>query len=145
MSEVFESPIFGYLNQRLDRIDLFRSDFTSGRLTDVEGTKYLEVPAEGLTFTLDQELAVQTIFLYGDGLEGFSQYQKPLPGGLLFSMSRSDVREHLGEPNRIGDPIEEGPIKFAWDRYESPQAYFHLRYTSGNQQIQLITIGSIAS
>jgi hypothetical protein len=145
MSEVFESPLFGYLNQRLDRIDLFRSDFSSGRLTDVEGTKYLEVPAEGLTFTLNQELAVQTIFLYADGLEGFSQYQKPLPGGLLFSMSRSDVREHLGEPNRIGEPSEEGPIKFAWDRYESPQAYFHLRYTSDNQQIQLITIGSISS
>jgi hypothetical protein len=145
MSEVFESPIFGYLNQRLDRTDLFRSDLTSGRLIDVEGTKYLEVPGEGLTLTLDQELTVQTIFLYADGVEGFSQYSKPLPGGLLFSMSRSDVREHLGEPNRIGEPMEEGPIKFAWDRYESPQAYFHLRYTNGNQQIQLITIGSISS
>jgi hypothetical protein len=145
MSEVFESPIFSYLNQRLDRIDIFPTAFTSGRLTDVAGTKYLEVPAEGLTFTLNQELAIQTIFLYADEVEGFSQYQKPLPGGLLFSMSRSDVREHLGEPNRIGDPIEEGPIKFAWDRYESPQAYFHLRYTRGNQQIQLITIGLISS
>jgi hypothetical protein len=145
MSEVFESPLFGYLSQRLDRIDIFPAAFTSGRLTDVEGTKYLEVPAEGLTFTLNQELAVQTIFLYSDGVEGFSQYQKPLPGGLLFSMSRSDVREHLGEPNRIGDPIEEGPIQFAWDRYESHEAYFHLRYTDGNQQIQLITIGSISS
>jgi hypothetical protein len=59
MSEVFESPLFGYLSQRLDRIDLFRSDFTSGRLTDVEGTKYLEVPAEGLTFTLKVSASIK--------------------------------------------------------------------------------------
>lgn len=143
MSEVFTSPLFSYLNQRLDRIDIFPAAFTSGKLTDLEDTKYLEVPTEGFTFTLNSELAVQNIFLYADGVEGFSQYPQPLPGGLLFSMSRSDVREHLGEPQRIGDPIEAGPIPFAWDRYESVQAYFHLRYTNDNQQIQLITIGSI--
>ena len=143
MFQVFESPIFGYLNQRLDRIDIFPAAFASGRLTEVEERKYLEVPAAGMTFTLNQELAIQIIFLYADGVEGFRQYPQPLPGGLLFSMSRSDVREHMGEPNRIGDPIEEGPIKFAWDRYESDTAYFHLRYTNGNQQIQLITLGSI--
>jgi hypothetical protein len=144
MSQVFEAPIFSYLNQRLDQIDIFPDAFTSGRLADVEGVKFLEVPAEGMTFRLDEQLAVHTIFLYGDGMEGFRQYQLPLPAGLLFSMSRSDVREYLGEPNRNGDPlVDETTVSFAWDRYESDLAYFHLRYTSGNQQIQLITIGSI--
>jgi hypothetical protein len=143
MSEVFASPLFGYLQQRLDQIDIFPAAFTSGKLTDVESNKYLEVPAEGFTFVLNSELAVQTIFLYGDDMAGFAQYCQPLPAGLLFSMSRSDVREYLGEPNRIGEPTDAVP--FAWDRYESPAAYFHLRYTRGNQQIQLITIGSVLS
>jgi hypothetical protein len=146
MSQVFESPIFSYLNQRLDQIDIFPADFQSGKLTDLDGVRYLEVPDEGLTVTLNEQLEISTIFLYADGIEGFRQYGKPLPAGLLFSMSRSEVREYLGEPYRSGEPLGTGlmAVRFALDRYESDSAYFHLRYTSGNQQIQLITIGSIS-
>lgn len=82
-------------------------------LPDGEYDAYVERPASGFSFIFTDEAmflgkadqAIGTgrlfftgVFLYAEGVDGYSQYSHELPEGLDFSDRPSSLRRRLGEP-----------------------------------------------
>ncbi|MBA4067192.1 MAG: hypothetical protein C0501_26500 [Isosphaera sp.] len=125
----------------------------SGRLRgssapDGEGEErrhYLSDPEAGYELTHVGGRIV-TAFLYvrpsDDFSDGFSPFGGTLPDGLSLESTRADVRRALGEPPRSGEArISPGlGRKGAWDRYDRPAVSFHIQYTDGGEQVQMITL-----
>jgi TIR domain len=64
----------------------------------------------------DTDRRLTTVLLYGDGTDGFSQYNGRLPKGLSFSDVRSQVERKCGPPLEFGGSASDY-IKY-WARYE---------------------------
>jgi hypothetical protein len=143
MSQLFESPIFNYLDQLGHEVDIYSSTFKAAEAEIMGESPYLNARDAGISFALNKELKVEAIFLYADNVEDFNQYQDVLPGGLFFQMSRAQVRKVLGEPSMSGDAGGIGifAIEFSFDRYESDSNYLRLEYTAKDDHIRLVTLG----
>jgi hypothetical protein len=143
MAQLFASPIFSYLGQLWNQVEIYSTMFNSAVPKVMGESKYLNSLDAGISFALDKKLKVESIFLYADGVEGFKQYSEELPGGISFEMSRSEVRKALGEPSfstEVGG-IGLMAIDFALDRYESDTNYICFEYTEKDAHIRLVTIG----
>jgi hypothetical protein len=143
MAQIFASPIFGYLGQLWNQVEIYSTMFNSAVPKVFGESKYLNSPDAGISFALNKKLNIEAIFLYADGVEGFKQYLEGFPGGVSFEMSRSEVRKALGEPSfstEVGG-IGLMAIDFALDRYESDTNYICYEYTEKDASIRLVTIG----
>jgi hypothetical protein len=143
MSQTFESPIFGYLGQLWNQVDIYSTTFNSAESEVMGESNYLNARDSGMSFALDKKLKVESIFLYTNGVEGFRQYSGKLPGGISFEMSRIQVRKMLGESSFSGEAGGTGlmAIDFSFDRYESDAYYIRFEYTEKDAHIRLVTIG----
>jgi hypothetical protein len=105
---------------------------------------YLNAKTAGISFALEKDGSVRTVFLYSQGFEGFAQYLGSLPAGLTFSSSRVDARAAMGSPVMSGEPGGIGlmAIEYAFDRFEHDNRYVHFQYTKGDDAILLVTIGA---
>jgi hypothetical protein len=145
MSQLFESSIFDYLGQLGRKVDIYPTTFKSAEVEIMGESPYLNARDAGISFALNKKLKVEAIFLYADNVEGFKQYQDILPGGLLFEMSRAQVRKALGDPSMSGEAGGTGifSIEFSFDRYESDSNYLRFEYTAKDEHIRLVTMGKV--
>jgi hypothetical protein len=143
MSQIIQSSIFDYLSQNFTDLDIYETAFKSVQPIDIEEFKYISAQEAGISLSLSKTLEVDTVFLYAEGVEGFHQYQQPLPNQLSFLSPRAVVRQQLGEPNSSGEAGGTGimAVPFAWDRYESNRGYLHIQYGEGENHIRILTIG----
>jgi hypothetical protein len=105
---------------------------------------YLNAKSAGISFALEKDGAVRTVFFYSQGFEDFAQYAGPLPAGLTFASSRAEVRAALGGPSMSGEPGGVGlmAIEYGFDRFENDNRYVHFQYTKGDNTVLLVTIGA---
>jgi hypothetical protein len=143
MSQIFESPIFGYIGQLWNKVDIYSTTFNSVEPEVMGESNYLNARDAGISFALDKKSKVESIFLYSDGVEDFKQYSEELPGEILFEMSRAQIRKALGEPGFSGEAGGVGlmAIDFSFDRYESDIHYIRFEYAEKDAHIRLVTIG----
>jgi hypothetical protein len=143
MAHVFDSQLFGYLGQLWSDVDIYPSIFGSAKPKIAGESKYLNAPDAGISFALTKKLKVESIFLYAEGIENFSQYDDALPGGLSFAQSRKKVRKALGDPVFSGEVGGIGlmAIDFSFDRFESETHYLRVTYVENDASIRLITLG----
>jgi hypothetical protein len=121
------------------------ADLFAGAEPEIMGeSPYLNAKATGISFALEKDGSVRTVFLYSQGFEDFSQYAGTLPADLTFASSREKARASMGVPVMSGEPGGIGlmAIEYAFDRFENDDRYVHFQYTAGNKAILLVTIGA---
>jgi hypothetical protein len=81
---------------------------------EVDGGHYKCLGA-GIELSVDNGLDVASVFLYADGVDGFSGYIGALPYGLYWGESWSEIEQEWGPPAEAHEPIEGGydPTFFA--------------------------------
>jgi hypothetical protein len=107
-----------------------------------DSSPYLNARNHGISLALTKKGNVETIFLYAEGHEGFSEFKGELPSGIRFGSSRKDVRSLMGEPMMAGEIGGEGVManEFAFDRYETTERYMRFTYNKDESGILLITL-----
>jgi hypothetical protein len=108
----------------------------------IEHQSYISMPERGISLFLPDNETVATVQLYSAGSDGFDEYAGKLPEGLRFAMSRSQVRETLGQPDEHG---EESEIIFLgksppWDVFYRDGLKIHVEYTFGVDAIRLLSV-----
>lgn len=143
MSKIFESHVISYLGQLWNQVDIYSTTFNSAKLEETGESNYLHASDAGISFALDVDMKVKSIFLYSDGVENFKQYLEELPGGISFEMSRAQVQKAFGEPVLSTEVGGTGimAIDFPLDRYESDTSYVSFEYTKDSAHIRLVAIG----
>ncbi|RZF29099.1 hypothetical protein EVC45_14915 [Paraburkholderia sp. UYCP14C] len=103
---------------------------------------YVSCPELGLSLVLPDNEMVGAVHLHADKHEGFAGFASPLPRGLGFHMSRSEVRATLGVPEKSGEEKEVLLLgkKPAWDSFIVGEVRLHVEYLLGINGIQLITL-----
>lgn len=59
--------------------------------------------ASGIGLSVSTGLLVSSVFLYADGVDGYSEFTDDLPMGLAWGKSRDSVQAQLGTPVRSGE------------------------------------------
>jgi hypothetical protein len=112
------------------------------RIRTSEGRSYLSLPSAGISFDAELDRKVTSVFLYAECQEGFRAFRGPLPGGIVVSDSRAQVREKLGRPTESGGgemiPIL-GKQPF-WDAFDYPGYRLCVNYADGDGSISLVTL-----
>ena len=108
---------------------------------EMSGTPYWESDANGIAFEVEDG-TIDTVFLFGNGKDGFETYSAGLVAGLTFASSRADVRAALGEPVQ-----SEGPQHLAtdvhnggWDKFAIDRYFFHFTYAARDGVLELLTM-----
>jgi hypothetical protein len=78
-------------------------------------------------------------------VDNYHQYQKPLPSGLSFDLSRTKVKERLGEPSKSGDAGGTGifATPYSWDSYETDGKFVTVQYTDNCNSIATVVVGQL--
>jgi len=141
------------LEQYMSELSISLADELS--LSDGQYRAYIERPKDGycLIFTDEAyflgkpnhqigagELFYAGIFFHSEGKDGYSQYQGSLPFGLLFSDTRADVINKLGEQSwqrlaRDDDRV----ISDRWDALESVSFRLHVTYDKDSGKISVVS------
>lgn len=106
------------------------------------GSWYASSLTYGVSLFLDASGLVNTCFLYPRGRDGFEAYTGRMPGGIVFTMSRDQVRDRLGLPEATSDGGGRALMAWgAWDRYEDIAGVgLHVQYDSAVSHVGLVTI-----
>jgi hypothetical protein len=101
---------------------------------------YVELKARGISLVLrnDHVLAVQ---LHAGGRDSFSRYDGPIMGGATFEMTRDDLRNLLGVPQRSGEATTGILGKMPpWDRWSLGGVCLHAEYEADTKGVRLFTM-----
>ena len=98
-----------------------------------------ESPESGYAFISTPLGFIDTIFLYGSGQSDFTEFGGPLEHGVVFGLTRDEVRALMGEPSKSGAPDESVPAHAGWDRYDFPTYSLHFTYNASNGRLDLVT------
>jgi hypothetical protein len=102
--------------------------------------------SDGIEMSLGGGLAVESVFLYAEGIAGFAQYTGTLPFDLTWGTTRAQVEAALGAPTASGDLTEYESTHFSvYDvtgaTYRTLTLSFDLADGSpGAQQLQQVTM-----
>jgi hypothetical protein len=101
---------------------------------------YLRSERDGLLIKASEHGDVLTIFLMGEGKDGFSQFTGPLPGMLTFSSTRREVVRTLGVPATVEAPRKVGSFDLGeLIRFDMPTFSLHFQFRNGDAGIELVT------
>jgi len=106
---------------------------------------YIELAREGIAFVLEDHITIDTVQLFGLRKDGYSIYRHPLPAGLNFNMSQTEVRQMLGMPVKQGEPFTD-PILGrmpAWDAFAADGVRVHAEYTLDRCCIKLVSVSAL--
>jgi hypothetical protein len=125
-------------------LPIYGECFAGATPTTYGESPYLNAKNAGISFALTRDHKVKTVFLYSEGLEGFSAYGGALPNGLSLASSRAEVRAAVGDPVMSGEKGGIGlmAIDFSFDRFEDGKNYMNFQYLPGDKGIHLLVIGS---
>ena len=117
---------------------------------EIEGHVHLGAPGlgMGLVARVGGELAavdqlrVSTVHLYCIPDGEHSAYTGPLPRGLTAEMSRREVRNLLGDPERSGEAVRLPVLGDmpAWDRFAVDGWFLHAQYRGAGPGLSLVTM-----
>ena len=88
---------------------------------------------------------VVAVFLYAVTADGFAAFSKPLPYGVPYGATRTEVRRLLGKPELSGQAYVDdilGP-QGAWDRFAIELIRIHFQYTNPGLQVRLVTLMTV--
>jgi hypothetical protein len=105
---------------------------------------YIELPNLGVSLVLTRGEFVSTIQLYSQGRDGYREFDGKVPGDIVFSMSRADVRGKLGDAKSSGEAVSV-PIlgdKPAWDKFDVGGIAVHVEYCSDLTSVGLVSISA---
>ncbi|PRP92958.1 hypothetical protein ENSA5_46260 [Enhygromyxa salina] len=83
-----------------------------------DGARYLGSKARGVELLIERG-RISTVFLHGQGHQGYTDYAGAMPGGVAFGDSPDRARALLGEPDAQGA---------RWDKWYRPTWSVHLEY-----------------
>ena len=117
---------------------------------EIEGDVHLGAPrlgvglvalAEGQHAEVDQ-LRVSTVHLHCTPDSEHSAYTGLLPRGLGAEMSRHEVRNLLGDPERSGETVRLPVLGDmpAWDRFVVGGWFLHVQYRGDGSGLSLVTM-----
>jgi hypothetical protein len=145
MTQAFDFPLLSWLGQKYDAVDGFAKTFKGAKPETMGESLYLNARERGIACALTKKRAVSAVFLYAQGVEGFTQYTGALPAGIGFTSSRAAVRAAMGEPVLSGEPGGKGlfAIEHRFDRFEDGAHYIRFEYVPGDAGIRLVTLGTV--
>ena len=105
--------------------------------------EFVEFKAHGFGLAFDHDI-LQSIHLHS-GLQddGYTRYELPLPMGVAFTRSKSDLLSCLPEPDVVGGGCNDvcfGPVP-EWIRYDKQGEYsVHFEFTPDVQAVVMVTL-----
>jgi hypothetical protein len=134
---------FAWLGQDPLSLPVYAACFGGAAVEIMGESPFLNAKAAGISLALKPNHTVRAVFLYSEGVEGFSAYADALPAGVSLSSSRADVQAACGEAAMSMEAGGIGlmAIDFAFDRYESGDHYLRFEYVTGDSAIRLVTLG----
>lgn len=101
---------------------------------------YLSSPADGISLKHTASGQVTTVFLMGEGKDGYAQFADALPEGLSFTHSPTEVRRALGTPSferaAARRPFAHGELL----RFDRPGYVLHIQFRESGTGIDLLTL-----
>ena len=96
----------------------------------------------GLQISLDKNRKVNTIHVFSNAAEGYSNYPYELPMALTFETGREEAITLLGIPNSSGGPVESvtDDSVFYWDRWDWERFSLHLRFSEDEKSVHALAI-----
>lgn len=139
--------LLGLLGTRV--ADLVADPELSGHLSPperIEERTHVEAHKLGIGFVDHGDGVVGTIHVHCEAAEGMSAFIGPLPMGLSKTMTRSEVRDLLGQPESSGGEVTLPVLgsRPSWDRFKIDEGMVHVSYRIGAPGLSLITIMSRA-
>lgn len=119
--------------------DICRQMFTllgEPAIDEFGGLRAFDYPSKGTLVYVNEQDDVVTIFLYPDGVDGYTESIFVLPKSLRFDQSRQQVREFLGAPSQSGRNNKGRD----WDKFEFPNYALHAEYSEKNGMLRQVTI-----
>lgn len=100
---------------------------------------YFENPAKGISILFEDSI-LESIFLHGEGKDGFREY-KDLLGPILFSSGKAGIRDTLGVPesSKVDDKVPGNEEIWGWDKYNIQGFSLHFTYNK-DQEIIMIAL-----
>jgi hypothetical protein len=143
MTSFTDHPAISWLGADPLTLPIYTECFDGAAVKIMGESAYLNAKRAGISLALTREHKVQTVFLYSEGVEGFTAYVRALPAGLTLASNRADVRAALGEAAMSAEPGGIGlmAIAFGFDRFEADDHYLHFEYLPGEGGIRLVTFG----
>ena len=110
----------------------------------MEERTHVEAPTLGIGFVDHGDGIVGTIHVHCEASEGTGVFTGHLPMGLSKTMTRSEVRGLLGEPESSGGEVTLPVLgsRPAWDRFSVGEQLIHVAYRPGGPGLSLVTIMS---
>lgn len=87
---------------------------------------YLNFQSQGLSLLFVNGI-LDGVFLYRDGVDGFKEYQGPLPYGISLSLNNVQIVKLLGEPKKKTPKNNVAPI---WLEYTDRGLTVNFKYKS---------------
>ena len=111
----------------------------------VRESAYWEAPTRGIAFSLEQG-RIDTVFLFGNGKDGFDDFCGALIPGLSFGSTKEQIRDAIGDPMDTGEALELGEAirHGGWDAYVLGTKRLHLTYAADTMRLTLITLSRLA-
>jgi hypothetical protein len=111
-----------------------------------EPVRYLANEADGLRLKLAGDGTILTIFLMGEGKDGYTQFRGELPGGLTFGSTRVDALRTFGAPAYFRAAGKLGSFQVGeLMRFDRPTHSLHLQFRADGAGIELVTVMSAAA
>ncbi|WP_447927010.1 hypothetical protein [Vreelandella sp. EE27] len=122
-------------------------------LPDSEYRTYIERPAKGYSLVFTDEavflgitnqpigksaLYLSGVFLYGEGKDGYTQFNGKLPIGLSFSANQEDIKTMLGNPSWNRKRSDGSVAAERWDNIADYRV--HITYTKPTSKPVLISL-----
>jgi hypothetical protein len=108
---------------------------------DGANDEYMEVKSRGLSLYFDAG-RLASVFLYSEQKDTeYCTYALPLPEGVSFGQSKSDVLRSLGSPVSMGGGTKGffGDVP-EWIKFDKREYSLHLEFASGTGSLQMVTL-----
>jgi len=102
----------------------------------------LTSPSHGFQLRHHPSGAIESIFLMGEGKEGFSVYPFPLQTDLSFSAKRADVEATFGVPDWSKSVSKIGIFGLVGEciRYDFQSHFVHFQFNATTNQLEQVTL-----
>ncbi|MEO6998854.1 MAG: hypothetical protein ABI112_12290 [Terracoccus sp.] len=127
----------------LRKTHLFKDYFDKVEIIEGVNSKYLTNKAKGIEIVISIHYKVTSIHLFSGTVGDYRRFDQELPFNVKFSLSRKDIHEIFGTPNKSGGGVKSLYVEFIlpWDKYFFEAYSIHFQYK--NETINKITIGSL--
>lgn len=114
-------------------------DLGPARREQLPGADYWSWPAHGVSARIEGS-RVKTIYLYAEGVEGFTEFQGELPRGLTFDSDHEQALQHLGHPSAQGAYGPPGQPEAPWLRYDSAEHNLHVGFEAEGRAVRIVSL-----